>query len=74
MRRCFACDKFMRSYQNDVVITSDGQTVYAGPDCFKLIKKAKEHGYQPPKGGPKLYLIGEQPRRTTQAQPPKEPK
>ncbi len=36
--------------------TRDGQLVFVGRECFKLIKQAGEHGYQPPQGGPRLYV------------------
>lgn len=56
--KCFACDKGLG--ENPALIqTLDGQTVYVGRECFSLIKRAGEHGYQPPKGGPRLYLIPE---------------
>lgn len=54
--RCFACDKLLGKNPN-LVDTRDAQTVYVGAECFKLIKRAGEAGYQPPKGGPRLWLI-----------------
>lgn len=48
-----------------IVDTRDGQTVFVGSECFKLIKKAGESGYQPPKGGPRLWCI---PKGLTQQQ------
>ena len=56
--KCFACGKKTR--ENDIhgeAVTGDGQKVYVGPICFLSILKSKGAGYQPPKGGPKLYLI-----------------
>lgn len=56
--KCFACDrKLSRSYA--LVDTRDGQTVYIGSECFKLVVAAGDKGYQPPKGGPRLYPIAE---------------
>lgn len=56
--RCFACDrKLSRSYA--LVDTRDDQVVYVGSECFKLIAAAGDNGYQPPKGGPRLYPITE---------------
>lgn len=37
--------------------TRDAQIVFVGSECFKIIEKAGEAGYQPPKGGPKLYEV-----------------
>lgn len=55
--RCFACD---RPLGGDMSIhsadTRDDQIVYVGSECFKKIKAAREKGYQPPKGGPRLWL------------------
>ena len=53
--RCYACDK--PSEDNQLVDTRDGQTVFVGPVCYSKIKKAGERGYQPPLGGPRLWLI-----------------
>ena len=55
MERCFACGKELKS--PNLVDTRDGQTVYVGPECFAKVREAGESGYQPPKGGPKLYLL-----------------
>jgi len=55
--KCFACDKKLVVREWRIVDTRDGQTVYVGPDCLVKIKKAGESGYQPPKGGPRLYPI-----------------
>lgn len=54
--KCFACDrKLGKSPQ--LVDTRDDQTVYVGSECFKLIAAAGKQGYQPPKGGPRLWLL-----------------
>ena len=58
--RCFACDAPLK--RPEFVFTedrmSDGRAyeVYVGPECFKHVKAAGDAGYQPPKGGPKLYI------------------
>lgn len=54
--RCFACDKPLGENPH-LVDTRDCQTVYVGSECFKQISKAGNDGYQPPKGGPRLYLF-----------------
>ena len=50
--KCFACDKRVGKNPH-VAVTSDGQRVYVGSECFK---KLDGYGYQPPLGGPKLYM------------------
>mgnify|MGYP001607889396 CR=1 FL=1 len=56
MRKCFACDRKLG--RNPILAdTRDGQTVFVGSECWKLIKASGEAGYQPSLGGPKLYLI-----------------
>lgn len=53
--RCFACDCMIRRKAPYQVDTRDSQIVFVGPECFKLVMAAGEKGYQPPKGGPRLY-------------------
>lgn len=54
--RCFACDKPLRNA--DAVVTEDGrQHPFVGRDCFRRIGAAGPKGYQPPKGGPRLFLF-----------------
>lgn len=55
MTRCFACDRPVRQSPCEAV-TIDGQTVRLGLDCFARVKASRETGYQPPGGGPRLYL------------------
>lgn len=56
-RRCFACNRKLGKNPK-LVDTRDGQTVFVGRECFKLIRQSGVlKGYQPPKGGPRLYLI-----------------
>lgn len=56
IHRCFACDRIL-DLRKTLVDTRDGQTVYVGSECYRHVKRAGEAGYQPPKGGPRLYLI-----------------
>lgn len=56
MSKCFACDRKLGS-NPFVADTRDSQFVYVGSECFKYIKTAGDDGYQPPKGGPRLFLI-----------------
>lgn len=54
--KCFACDKPLGDTHR-YADTRDDQIVRVGPNCFALIQAAGEEGYQPPKGGPKLYVV-----------------
>lgn len=56
MDRCFACGHKLGSVPK-LVDTRDGQKVYVGSDCYKRIFRADPAGYQPPRGGPRLFLI-----------------
>jgi hypothetical protein len=53
--RCYACNKPLKKASPRIVLTSDGQPVYVGPDCGRKIDMAGSDGYQPPLGGPRLY-------------------
>lgn len=53
--RCYACGKAMRSRPNNVW-TIDGQPQPVGRDCFKKVQSALGMGWQPPRGGPRLFL------------------
>lgn len=55
---CFACGKRLGKNPR-LADTRDGQTVYVGSECYELIRVAGTNGYQPPAGGPRLYLIVE---------------
>jgi hypothetical protein len=58
--RCFACDRPLgrNPFRVD---TRDGQTVFVGDVCYANVVKAGEAGYQPPKGGPRLWALEECP-------------
>jgi hypothetical protein len=56
---CFACG---RPGATRMVDTRDDQIVRVGSDCYRKIESAGEKGYQPPRGGPRLYLMKEHPR------------
>jgi PP-loop superfamily ATP-utilizing enzyme len=53
---CYACNRKLRKALH-TVITSDGQRVDVGPDCYDKIDLAGSRGYQPPLGGPKLFTL-----------------
>jgi hypothetical protein len=50
-KKCFACDRRLGRNPRHAA-TSDGQAVAVGSECYKLIGP---DGYQPSKGGPRLY-------------------
>lgn len=52
--RCFACGKPLGANPK-LIDTRDGQTAYVGSECWKFVAAAGDSGYQPPRGGPKLY-------------------
>jgi hypothetical protein len=54
--KCFSCEKTITGKTN-LVTTMDGETVFVGPICYKKIVESGELGYQPPLGGPRLYLL-----------------
>ena len=54
--RCFACGRPL-GRSPALVDTRDGQRVFVGRSCARLIEKAGDAGYDPPKGGPTLYLL-----------------
>lgn len=55
--KCFACGRKLGA-SPQLVDTRDAQTVYVGRECYKLVVAAGANGYQPPRGGPRLYIIG----------------
>jgi hypothetical protein len=55
--RCFACDRVIHLKKPFMADTRDAQIVYVGSECHKRIVEAGEAGWQPPKGGPKLFPI-----------------
>lgn len=53
--RCFACGRPLGRNPR-MADTRDEQMVYVGCECWKLIRAAGEAGYQPPRGGPRLFV------------------
>lgn len=53
---CYACGRPLRG-RGRLVGCKDDQAVYVGSDCFRMIRNAGTEGYQPPRGGPRLYLL-----------------
>lgn len=65
MRKCFACDRELPMTKMHLVACIDDQAVWVGSECFKHIKRSGIEGYQPPRGGPKLYTIEAKVHRST---------
>lgn len=61
--RCFACDRQLSKTERHAVHTRavssaavvSPATVFVGTTCWALIVRAGEEGYQPSKGGPRLF-------------------
>lgn len=60
--KCFACNKPLAERRGQAITSDGAQVVFVGTDCAMKIVKAGTKGYQPPKGGPRLYVIGKQPQ------------
>jgi len=60
--RCFACGRKLGNRPAAMADTRDAQTVFVGSECFRLITTAGDAGYQPPKGGPRLWIMPTPPR------------
>lgn len=54
--RCFACGRRLGKTPL-LVDTRDGQEVFVGRECGKLVLAAGDDGWLPPKGGPRLFPI-----------------
>lgn len=56
MERCYACDRPIKDELHvRKIFTSDNQMQYVGVNCFNKVRKAGDKGWQPPKGGPRLF-------------------
>jgi hypothetical protein len=61
--KCFACGRKLGRTPK-LVTCADDQTVHVGVECYREITKGGADGYQPPRGGPRLYLIQFKPLRS----------
>ena len=52
--RCYACDRKLGARPR-VADTRDDQIVVVGPECWRHIRQAGAAGWQPARGGPRLY-------------------
>lgn len=57
--RCFACDRVIRRRDPLRADTRDGQWVFVGTECYRHILNGGTFGYQPSKGGPRLFPMPE---------------
>lgn len=57
--KCFACGKPLGANPS-LADTRDGQTAHVGSECMRKIEAAGETGWQPPRGGPKLYPLSKE--------------
>lgn len=55
--RCFACDRVIRRATPLIAHCLDEQEVYVGTECMKKIESAASEGWQPAKGGPRLFTL-----------------
>ncbi len=57
---CYACGKRTRGTRpamlTAVLFDDDGRRVPVGPDCLKHVRVAGAEGYQPWRGGPRLFF------------------
>lgn len=56
VKKCFACDRKLGRNPRRAD-TREDQWVFVGSECYKLIRVAGEAGWQPPLGGPRLYVL-----------------
>ena len=60
-QKCYACDRPFRQNSwgrfpfHPTVLTIDGQRQTVGYDCWRRVLGAGINGYQPPRGGPRIY-------------------
>jgi hypothetical protein len=54
--QCFACGRKLGS-KPAIADTHEDQAVYVGTECYRNILTAGDTGWQPPKGGPRLWVL-----------------
>lgn len=54
--KCFACGRKLAGRRGFLIDTRDDQLEFVGPECVKNVQAAGPDGYQPPAGGPRLFL------------------
>lgn len=57
---CYACGKMTRgtvkAKRVAFLLDDGGAMVFVGPDCHRHIQRGGNSGYQPPRGGPRLFF------------------
>lgn len=53
--KCYACDRVLKKPHTVYTGDDGGQRQFVGAECFQHVLAAAATGYQPPKGGPRLY-------------------
>lgn len=56
MNRCFACGEKLGK-NPAIADTHEDQIASVGRECYKQIVAAGDEGWQPPKGGPRLWVM-----------------
>jgi len=60
-KRCFACNQPLGN--NPLLVTcADEQDVFVGSECARRIRRAGRGGWQPPRGGSRLYTLMDDPK------------
>lgn len=67
---CFCCGRKLGMFPV-LVDTRDAQTAFIGRRCWKKVRDAGDDGYQPVRGGPKLYPLPGYQRKTNVKEPRK---
>lgn len=64
--RCYACGLLMSASRplRLVNVAREEQNVEVGPECYRQIQKAGAGGWTAKRGGPKLYPLEFDPRRS----------
>ena len=56
--KCYACGRGFTADENRVLVdTHEDQAVFVGRECYHHIVASGENGWQPPKGGPRLWTM-----------------
>lgn len=52
--KCFSCGAILKVWR--VAFTIDGQSVFIGSSCAKKTARSGSAGWQPDRGGPRLFI------------------
>jgi hypothetical protein len=71
--KCYACGRPFRRNSHGLIVfhpealTIDGQRQFVGADCMKRITAAGPAGFQPERGGPRLFCESQAPAEVLKA-------